>query len=412
MRSEDTAARARAIDAVRREAATATMGSPFTSANAGVAPMNLRADEETCHLIAEIFETCARQARALATRRRQARDADADRRRMMEGLESLGRQIVDEHFSTGIEIETIAGRVASETGNLFLTLLSHARVAMRDRLSHHRKERDTDVVRLAGRGWSNAAIGKHLSIHPNTVSRIVRRQLREHPPMRSTTLPALAALFLLVGCGPTISITPPAPQAAARPADTSCGPSVNPWDFAWETGRLRRGTRVSVRAEDGTCQRGWITGQRGRTDYVVSERLSGGTERTVPKATIAGYGAQRVECQDVAYRLVDLEAEMATAGAELDRARRTAADARDGRRLGDAARVGAVLVDPFTGLAAARAMPSRAEAVDRERVAADRAEDLARGFDGLRARHRALNVDLAPCPDDVTWIVGSARPRR
>jgi len=39
-------------------------------------------------------------------------------------------------------------------------------------------ERDIEIMRLARRGWSNTEIAARLELHPNTVSRVIRRELR------------------------------------------------------------------------------------------------------------------------------------------------------------------------------------------------------------------------------------------
>ena len=49
-----------------------------------------------------------------------------------------------------------------------------------------RQRRNLTIMRLAGRGWTNKAIARHVHLHPCTISRIIQRELSARPAQRKT----------------------------------------------------------------------------------------------------------------------------------------------------------------------------------------------------------------------------------
>lgn len=47
---------------------------------------------------------------------------------------------------------------------------------LREKRNADRRTRNLTIVRMAGRGWSNKAIARHVCLHPCTISRIIQAQ--------------------------------------------------------------------------------------------------------------------------------------------------------------------------------------------------------------------------------------------
>jgi len=73
----------------------------------------------------------------------------------------------------------ILGRLTGMTGTPIVTLEAHHRRRTREREDAARQRRNIAIMRLAARGWQNKRIAQHVGLgHPNSVSRIIQRQLR------------------------------------------------------------------------------------------------------------------------------------------------------------------------------------------------------------------------------------------
>lgn len=57
--------------------------------------------------------------------------------------------------------------------------------------------RDSEITRKAGHGWTNAEIGKHFDLHPDTVSRIIQKEIRQRHTAHAGSAEAIAASLKL-----------------------------------------------------------------------------------------------------------------------------------------------------------------------------------------------------------------------
>lgn len=72
-------------------------------------------------------------------------------------------------------------RVADARGALPLELLTPDE--RRARRRSERRLRNQEIMRAAGRGWTNAEIAARMNLHPSSVSRIVQAALRANRPL-------------------------------------------------------------------------------------------------------------------------------------------------------------------------------------------------------------------------------------
>ncbi len=87
--------------------------------------------------------------------------------------------IVDAYIATGLSSERAIDAVHRMTGTPIVTLEAHHRRRTRERQDAARQRRNIAIMRLAARGWQNKRIAQKVGlVHPNSVSRIIQRQLR------------------------------------------------------------------------------------------------------------------------------------------------------------------------------------------------------------------------------------------
>lgn len=86
--------------------------------------------------------------------------------------------MVAAHVAAGMSVDQAMAAVVAETGMPHETVQIHWRRWLKDRRADHVAARSRLVMQYAGRGWTNDEIGRHLGIHPVSVSRIIGRVVR------------------------------------------------------------------------------------------------------------------------------------------------------------------------------------------------------------------------------------------
>ncbi len=86
-------------------------------------------------------------------------------------------------MSAGMSLDQAMTATASETGMPMETIAWHWRRWLSSRKADEVAARATLVMQYARRGWSNEEIGRHLGIHPVSVSRIISRVIKRKSPV-------------------------------------------------------------------------------------------------------------------------------------------------------------------------------------------------------------------------------------
>lgn len=126
-----------------------------------------------CGFLQRLIAALSARAALLEEQERRRRQVE---RLVNEHLPGLGLRALERARETG-DVPAAIAAIACEAGVPLATVEAHYRLQMRDQLAAELHERNVMIMRMAGRGWSNAAIAKRLELHPSTVSRIVRRGL-------------------------------------------------------------------------------------------------------------------------------------------------------------------------------------------------------------------------------------------
>jgi DNA-binding NarL/FixJ family response regulator len=122
--------------------------------------------------LAKVAAQCRRRAQMLETR---SKTLARKRAPFAEGLGELAADVG-------------ADEAARRYGVILSTAQLALRIHLKDKRALARRERDLQVMRLAGRGWSNSEIAQGTKLHPVTVSRIISRQLnRPVTPHRASS---------------------------------------------------------------------------------------------------------------------------------------------------------------------------------------------------------------------------------
>lgn len=141
-------------------------------------PLQLAAlDADALDRLADYFGSIAEEARERACKLRERRAAEERIRRQLGIIRTLP-DLVSCHQATGMTADAAIRAAAQEAGVPVETVELWVARERRNRIEAERRRRQTEVMRLAARGWSNAAIAAEVGLHRNSVSRIVQRQLR------------------------------------------------------------------------------------------------------------------------------------------------------------------------------------------------------------------------------------------
>lgn len=119
--------------------------------------------------------------------------ADAARRRLAEIAERRARvhapkpaDLVKQYLAAGLSLDAAVDAVARQSPLSRDEIRFTLRLAERQKKREARSARNVEVMRLAGRGWTNRQISDRMGLDHKHVSRIVRRELGragQMPPM-------------------------------------------------------------------------------------------------------------------------------------------------------------------------------------------------------------------------------------
>lgn len=128
-------------------------------------------------LIAGHLEELARQYRARAATLDHWADTQAHAKQRLDAAYS-SPEVFRQYLAQGLAYEQALDATAAATGLPVETIEYHWRRQNRPDPKAEAEARAIEVLRLAAKGWSNAAIAEKLSLHPNSVSRIISRKIR------------------------------------------------------------------------------------------------------------------------------------------------------------------------------------------------------------------------------------------
>lgn len=136
----------------------------------------------------EMLRACAKMLRQRADHLDREADTRQGRNEMhgntlklFDGYRVAGREAFERHRD-GADLDAVSSEIATATGIPVATVLAWAKQARRDIADEDRSARDREIMRLAGRGWTNAQIGARLGISAKTASRAVTRSRKAHGP--------------------------------------------------------------------------------------------------------------------------------------------------------------------------------------------------------------------------------------
>jgi hypothetical protein len=124
------------------------------------------------------FKALQFRRRAIELEERDARRAAAEER--FARFPALAEPVY-QHIQQGKTTEEAIIAVALKTDVLVETVRFYwKRSKLMAKIT--RANRNREIMRLAARGWTNAAIAKRVDMHPKSISRIIQRQLATVPP--------------------------------------------------------------------------------------------------------------------------------------------------------------------------------------------------------------------------------------
>lgn len=153
-------------------------------------------DPVACHSVADMFAYLAHMART------RAEEIEANKRLWENPAppENSPLDMLIEHVKSGQTIDAAVQSVVNVTGFDRVHLLAAYHAWSGRQAKAVRDQRDLEIMRLAGRGYTNAKIVESLDrqgfgkIHPKHVSRIIRTRLRKansKPPPEPKVIPVM-----------------------------------------------------------------------------------------------------------------------------------------------------------------------------------------------------------------------------
>lgn len=124
-------------------------------------------------VIENLAQTCHERIDEIETIQRVRRDAGMRVGRCFESGEIAARLV-----RAGGDFDASCASVAERLGIRCDTVAAHCKRVLRDRARADRRARDLEITRLAWGGFSNIAIAARMGLARETVSRIIRRELR------------------------------------------------------------------------------------------------------------------------------------------------------------------------------------------------------------------------------------------
>lgn len=143
-----------------------------------------RLDAESLEALADTCDILAHQARILVASHnlKATQRAEINKR-----FESCGNtpQLVAQKITDGSPVDNAIQAVAAETGIPIETIRLYWRRWLRS--PERQRQRTALILALASRGATNAQIGERVGLHANSVSRIIREQIRKTAKLRPPT---------------------------------------------------------------------------------------------------------------------------------------------------------------------------------------------------------------------------------
>jgi hypothetical protein len=129
--------------------------------------------------LADYFQEHADELALWARERAASEQMEAAARRRVERFAELPRLVLN-YQAAGMSADAAIRAAAVAAGCEVETVIAWLTDRRRAERRRRRELLELQVMRLAGRGWTNKVIARRLGLHPGSVSRILQRVLRRH----------------------------------------------------------------------------------------------------------------------------------------------------------------------------------------------------------------------------------------